>query len=487
MAVAAPDLAARLGDWTKGTGPLYARLGDAIGRLVDDGVLAPGTLLPPERRLAPVLHVSRTTVVAAYDRLKHSGRLVSRQGSGTRVAPGLGGPSGPTAVVDRGPNEVFRNLLTDPGVTIDLSAACPPASPVVLETLATVDPAELVALTSSHGYEPNGTRSLREAVAEHLTVHGLRTTAAEVLVTNGAQQAIMLVAALLVRPGDAVLVEEATYPGALDVFRSVGARLVPVPGDDHGLWPDAVADLAATAEARLLYTVATYQNPTGTTLAPDRRREVARLAAANGITVVDDTALADLRLSGPPQPRPLAAFDGDAVVTVGSLGKVLWGGLRIGWVRAPEQTVVRLARLRAVADLGGPLVSQALAVRVLPRFDEAVRGRTEDLLKARDRLVADLQALLPEWSYSVPDGGTVLWARLPSGDARSYAQVALRAGVALAAGPVVSPVGAMADRIRIPFVTSPETLGEAVRRLAAAWRAYSPGIGGGFTSEPVLG
>jgi DNA-binding transcriptional MocR family regulator len=487
MAPAEEDLVARLGEWTRGSGPLYNRLADALARLVDSGVLAPGTLLPPERRLAPMLHVSRTTVVAAYDRLKRSGRLVSRQGSGTRVAAGAGGPVGASAVVDRGPNDIFRQLLVDEGVTIDLSAASPPASPVVVDALSALDPAELAAVTVSHGYHPAGLPALRQAVADRLTAAGVATTAAEVLVTTGAQQAIALVASLLVRPGDAVLVEQATYPGALDAFRSAGARLVAVPCDEHGLVPDAVADLLDRVNPRLLYTVATYQNPTGTVLDTDRRAYLAALASSRGVPIVDDTAIADLRLSGPTPPPPLAAYDGQSVFTVGSLGKILWGGLRIGWVRAPEAAVGRLARLRAVADLGGPVISQAIGARLMPRLDEALRDRTEGLLKARDRLVADLAALVPEWSFRVPDGGAVLWVRLPAGDARSFAQVALRAGVAVAAGPALSPTGGFADHLRLPFVVDPETLGEAARRLAAAWRAYAPGIGAGFWSEPVLG
>ncbi|HEX8582437.1 MAG TPA: PLP-dependent aminotransferase family protein [Acidimicrobiales bacterium] len=487
MAPPEQDLVARLGDWTRGTGPLYARLADAIGRLVDSGVLAPGTLLPPERRLAPLLHVSRTTVVAAYDRLKRTGRLVSRQGSGTRVAPNVGGPVGASAVVDRGPNDVFRSLLADPDATIDLSAACPPVSPVVVEALAGIDPRELVALTSSHGYQPAGLPALRQAVADHLTATGLATTADEVIVTTGAQQAISLVASLFVRPGDAVLVEEATYPGALDAFRAAGARLVAVPLDEGGLRVDAVADLVDRAQPRLLYTVPTYQNPTASVMDSPRRRSLARLASAAGVPIVEDTAIADLHLSGPVPPPPIAAFDGDAVLCVGSLGKVLWGGLRVGWVRAPEATVARLARLRAVADLGGPLLSQAIGARLVSRIDEAVRHRTEHLLKSRDRLAAELSALLPEWAFRVPDGGTVLWARLPAGDARSFAQVALRFGVAIVAGPALSPTGGFTDHVRIPFIAEPDALGEAVRRLAAAWRAYAPGVGTDFTSEPVLG
>lgn len=418
MAPAEKDLVARLGDWTRGTGPLYARLADAFARLIDGGVLAPGTLLPPERRLAPLLHVSRTTVVGAYDRLKRSGRLVSRQGSGTRVAPGVGGPVGASAVVDRGPNDVFRSLLDDRHVTLDLSAACPPASPLVVRALAAVDPLDLASLTSTHGYQPAGLPVLRRAVADRLTATGLPTTVDEVLVTTGAQQAISLVASLFVRPGDAVVVEEATYPGALDAFRAAGARLVAAPLDEGGLDPAAVADLVDRVAPRLVYCIPTYQNPTGSVLDTRRRRVLARLASDSGVPLVEDTALADLHLSGPPPPPPVAAYDGGAVLSVGSLGKVLWGGLRVGWVRAPEATVARLARLRAVADLGGPVLSQALAARLLPDLDAAVRDRSEQLLKSRDRLAADLSTLLPEWSFRVPDGGTVLWVRLPAGDAR---------------------------------------------------------------------
>lgn len=485
---AAHELAERLGDWRHEPGPLHARLAASLRRLVDGGVLEPGALLPPERRLADALDVSRTTVVAAYDRLKDTGTVVSRQGSGTRVAAPGSPPVGAPAVVDQGPNDVFRGLLRDPGGTIDLSAACPPASPLVTAALAAMDPADLVAVTASHGYQPAGLPTLRKALAAHLTSTGVPTEPAEVLVTNGAQQAITLIAALFVRPRDTVLVEEATYPGALDVFRAVGARLVPVPMDDGGLRLDAVEELLDRTAPRLLYTVATFQNPSGAVLDLARRRALLRLASVRGVPVVDDRAVADLHLSGPPPPPSLAALDGgDGVLSVGSLGKVLWGGLRIGWIRAAEATVARLARLRAVGDLGGPLVSQAIAARLVPRLAEAVAERTQALRAGRDRLVADLGDLVPEWTFTVPPGGTVLWVRLPAGDARSFGQVALRFGVTVAAGPAVSPAGAFADHLRIPFVADPDTLTEGVRRLAVAWRAYSPGLRDTFTSEPLLG
>src|SRR5918998_5294553 len=177
-----------------------------------------------------------------------------------------------------------------------------------------------------------GDPALRAAVADRLSVRGLPTHADQLLITSGSQQTLTLIATVLLEPGDTVLVEEPSYLAALQAFQLAGAAVVPVPCDDEGIDPDAAAALAARHGARLLYTIPTFQNPTGRTLPLERREALVALARAGGLWLLEDDPYGELRYRGEPLP-PLAALD-DRVLSLSTLSKIAAPGLRIGWVRA---------------------------------------------------------------------------------------------------------------------------------------------------------
>lgn len=160
-------------------------------------------------------------------------------------------------------------------------------------------------------------------------------------------------------------------------------------------------------------------------------------------------------------------------MTIGSLSKVLWGGLRVGWIRAARPVVERLMRLKIVADMGSPVLAQTLAAELVPRFDEAVAERRDFLRDRHAALTAALGEHLPSWVWEEPRGGCTLWVRIPSGDARGLGQVAQRCGVNVVPGQVLSVEGRHADRLRLPFVHEPGVIADAVRRLAVAWEIYA--------------
>jgi DNA-binding transcriptional MocR family regulator len=160
------------------------------------------------------------------------------------------------------------------------------------------------------------------------------------------------------------------------------------------------------------------------------------------------------------------------VLSIGSLSKLVWAGLRVGWVRAPEPIIQRLARLKIATDLCSPLLTQRIAVRLLGAIDEFRKMRRLQLEPRRDLLVTLLKQHLPEWKFRVPNGGLFLWVKLPYGDAREFSQVALRHGVILLPGPVMSDAEEHVRFIRLPFLAEPETLTSGVNRLASAWRDY---------------
>ena len=205
------------------------------------------------------------------------------------------------------------------------------------------------------------------------------------------------------------------------------------------------------------------------------RREVARIAVELGVPVIDDGTLADLVLDGAPPPL-IASFAPDApVLTIGSLSKLMWPGLRIGWVRAPEPIVERLARLKSANDLGSPLLTQAIAVRLLGVLDEARRLRKLELKPRRDVMADLLKDHLPDWNFRLPAGGLFFWVKLPVGDSREFAQVALRHGVLILPGPTMSATEQHGPFLRIPFLAEPKAMRAGVRRLTAAWRDYQAG------------
>jgi DNA-binding transcriptional MocR family regulator len=461
--------------WTPGRGPLHRSLASALREAIRSGQLPSGFRLPAERQLAQRLHISRTTVVAAYELLRQEDLVERRQGSGTRVRGAQ--RSAPAALQVEPPsrNSLFRRLTDGPDETIDLVGAYL-LSPEGLPRLAFdgLD-REIARLSKTPGYAPLGHPPLRRAIAEHLSRSGVPTTVEQVLVTGGAQQGIYLAARQLLQPGDPVVVENPTYPGALDAVSTASARLAWVSTGQAGADVEAIAGLAARLNVRLVYVTSTFQNPVGGVMPLAQRRRLAQLVQERDMLLIDDQCLAGLCLVRDEPPPPIAAFAPDApILTIGSISKMGWGGLRVGWVRAPEAIIARLGRAKAVADLGASLPGQLMAMRLLQSY-ATLQAERVALLAERFELVSSLLGtLLPSWTWERPQGGLCLWVRLPVGTAADFAQVALRHGVSVVPGPVASPDGSFADYLRLPFGHQPAAVESGMRRLASAWAAYQP-------------
>ncbi|MFL1430818.1 MULTISPECIES: PLP-dependent aminotransferase family protein [unclassified Nocardiopsis] len=474
------DLSFLLGRWATGPDPLYLLLAARIRSLVEEGALAPGAGLPAERSLAVRLSVGRGTVVRAYDLLRDEGALVRRQGSGTAVAPAAAPEPGAGEAAQYG--MAFLGMFEPPPESLMLTCAAPDAPPPALRAAYREAAARLAGFSDDIGYHPAGLPELRAALADRFTARGLATSPDDVLITNGAQQALDLLVRCRVLPGDTVVAERPTYPGALALFGEAGAAVRTVDVGPAGT--DVPALLAAMADGpALTYLVPSFHNPTGAVMDPLHRRRVAAAAGEHGLLVIDDETMADLGFEGP-VPPPLASYPGgERIVTVGSLSKLAWGGLRVGWIRARPPVLDRLRRAKALSDMGGDVASQ-LAAAVLLRDPEAlVRDRRAELRTRHDRLAAELDRRLPDWRYTPAAGGQTLWVRLPHGDAASFAQVALRHRVALLPGEALCAGGGGRAWLRLPFLASEETLAEAVRRIAAAWEHY--GAAGGPRTAPL--
>jgi DNA-binding transcriptional MocR family regulator len=478
-----PHLARLLGAW-RSTRPAYLALAAAIRLLVLDGRLPLRTRLPGERELAAALGVSRTTAAGAYAALRQEGFLASRRGaaSWTTLPADRGAPAGPATgapATARPADDV-----------IDLSAAATAAPEGALHRALAAATAELPRHLPTAGYEAAGLPSLRAAVAAHLTRRGVPTTPAQVLVTAGAQHAFMLLLRVLCGPGDRVLVDHPTYPNALDAVRAVGARPVPVALLADGWDVDMLAAALRQAAPRLAYLIADHHNPTGLTLAPEDRATVVALARDSRTPLVVDETMAELGLDpDTPAPAPVAAHDpgGETVITVGSMSKAFWAGLRIGWIRASPTLVGRLTLARATVDMAGPVVEQLVA-RELLADPAAVLGPQRALLRARrDTLVAAVRAALPGWAFAVPAGGLSLWARLDAPRSSALAAVADRHGVRIAAGPRFGVDGAFERFARLPYTLPEPQLEAAVERLAVAWRAVAGDASERAAADPAAG
>ncbi|HEY1705039.1 MAG TPA: PLP-dependent aminotransferase family protein [Trebonia sp.] len=476
--ISAAALADLLGLWAAPDGPLYRMLATRIGRLADTGELPPGLRLPPERELASALSVSRNTVAMAYQHLRDEGMARSRQGSGTQIVPHRTTPG----AVHRA-NGWFARVLATADVRIDLSMAavdCAPQVAAALEDPATVlDRSARREIMTGTGYFPYGVPSLRAAIASVLTTrYGLPTRPAEVLVTTGGQQGIDLLIRCELAAGQPAIAEDPTFPGGLDALQRSATRLVGVPAGD-------VARLGHALQAHhpgLVYLIPSYQNPVGLSMPLATRESVVSLAAAHpDVVFIDDMVMADAGLTDAALPPPLAALaPGLAnVVTIGSLSKTYWGGLRTGWIRAPEGIIARLTAAKSATDLGSTAYQQAVLAAVVAGQHDEIRKWRRDWLRLRyDALAGAFRERLPGWTWTPPEGGLTIWARLPGEtDSGAFAEVALRHGVAVVPGRLLSVGGSpdAARHVRIAYTRPPGQLAAAAEALAAAGQAGTTG------------
>ncbi|MFI0270662.1 PLP-dependent aminotransferase family protein [Streptomyces luteogriseus] len=316
-----------------------------------------------------------------------------------------------------------------------------------------------------------GEPALRDALAARTTARGLPTGPDDLLVTTGSQQALSLLAAALLEPGDTVLVESPCYLAALQAFGFAGARILAVPGDEHGVDPAALEELVVRERPKLLYTVPTFQNPTGRTLPAGRRAAVAAVAARRGLWIVEDDPYGELRYDGERVPW-IAAHPGaeDRTVLLGSFSKVMAPGLRLGWLRAPGELRRACAVAKQAADLHTPTVNQLAAARYLADNDlDAHVARVARVYRdRRDAMLSGLAGALPEGSvWNRPEGGMFLWARLPEPyDTTALLPRVVRHNVAYVPGAPFYAGTPDRTTLRLCFVTqTPQEIGEGLRRL----------------------
>jgi DNA-binding transcriptional MocR family regulator len=455
-------LVAALGQWRAGRGPLFERLASALARASEQAALPAGGELPAERVLARELEVSRSTVVAAYRELRECGVAVTRHGSGTvmrNVMPAARGASAPAVAA-----LLARADFSAP--LIDLSVGAPDFDDLVGDL--TLSGSALPRRARGHGYVPLGWPELRDRVAQLLSRRGAPSSPDEVLITNGAQEAISLAVGLVAADGRRIAVESPGYSSALDAIMRAGGQPLAVERDAGGLRVDSLKQLLARNHIHALYIAPSCNNPTGGRTVQHRRERIAALAADHELTVIEDTVLDELRFDADPG-APLWALQPERVFAAGSLSKVAWGGLRVGWLRAPRPVILRLARVKGALNIGVGAFDQLAALAILDEYPRLCQQRRTQANEHMHAIVDALRRELPEWNIPAPEGGWSLWLTPPAGSGAAFAQAALRHGVAITPGGANSPDGAFPECVRICYGPSPALLEAAAQRLAAAW------------------
>jgi DNA-binding transcriptional MocR family regulator len=431
------------------------------------GELRPGMRLPSERALAARLSVSRVTVVRALARLRYEGLVHTRHGSGTFVATSdrmidtvaaRQDRSGPAAVAGADALDLRWATTAGPAdLTGVVQAAVRDALPVALR---------------GDGATSGSLGGLTELLAGYLTGSGLPTGPGQLTLTSGAMTGLGLVLDVAGPAGRLAVTDTPTYPGALRILSQHGRRTRGWPAGPAGPgpagWdPGHLARLLRAGSPGVLYVQPDGHNPTGAIM-PAAARDAAARAAAAGWLVVADETMRPLHLARD-QASSLAAFD-HRVVVVSSLSKTVWGGLRLGWVRAPA-ALTRQLRSAAVATGAGPsALDQITAARLLPTLDQVVQRRTRLLAENLQYLEHRLRSLAAAGAtirWSRPAGGITLWLDLHPRSSYEVVRECARLGVLLEPASTYAADGRDDRHLRIPFTLPPAALDQVASTLAA--------------------
>jgi GntR family transcriptional regulator of abcA and norABC len=404
--------------------PIYKQIAEYIEYRISSGEFPPGSLLPSERTLANDLNVNRSTVVAAYDELRTSGLIFSKKGSGTRVSPFTSGKErlpNWNQYMDTGtflPNiRMIRRILEETHHKNLLDLATGELSPELFPNEYFKQIIKNGEFFSHLGYEnPQGNYQLRETIAEHVKQYKcIDSTASSVLITSGAQQALHLIVQCLLKPGDAVAIEDPSYCYSLPIFKSLGIKIHLLPVDENGINPNDLLDLYKKHQIRMVFLNPNFQNPTGTVLNVERRRKILTIALKYGIPIVEDDPYTLTSFEKEPIPTLKSMDHYGIVIYISSLSKILSSGLRIGWIIAPQPIIQRLTDVKQQIDFGQSIFPQWIANEFLisPFFLPHITKLREELKERRDILISSLRNYMPSHAeFFTPKGGIHLWCKL---------------------------------------------------------------------------
>jgi DNA-binding transcriptional MocR family regulator len=471
--------------------PIYRQVVRRIQELIHAGALPEGFRLPPERRLAAALGVNRSTVLNAYRELKALGLLDAHVGRGTAVvrppqAPSIRGSAGdvPWRQLFRGSMARSRDpiiadllALTERRDMISFAIGLPApellpldiVGDMMAEILREAGPAALQH-SPTEGHTP-----LRATLAQWLAARGIHARTSEVLVVSGSQQGLDLVSKVFLDPGDMVVVEEPTYIGALQAFRGAQARLFGVPVDAHGMRTDILASVLEHHRPKLIYTLPTFQNPSGAVMTLERRRQLLELAARWQVPVVEDDPYSELRYEGNALPSLKALDESDLVLYLSTFSKVLLPGLRVGYMVAPQVVLRQLVLAKQGADLHTNSFGQYLLEAFVREghFATHIESLKNVYRRRRDRMAAALEreTAVP-LEMRKPDGGFYIWCGISDSIELSLLMAnAVARGVTFLPGRACFAAEPSENAVRLNFTHCPEhTIDLGIERLLEAVR-----------------
>ena len=475
--------------------PLYQQIKTYLSQGILAGSLASDTRLPASRQLARDLGVNRITVETAYAELEADGLIFSKVGSGTyilpikplppisKVASGTAWPLWQQGLRARAEasgvsmlNRTFATTEHPNLINFSDGSGDSHLFPVddfrkVLQSIMRRDGISALDYGERSGYAP-----LRRTLAHILASQGLQTQPENILITAGSQQALSLVSQLLLKPGDVILVENPTYAGALDLFRSLNFKVVGIPTDEQGMQVELLEKLLQQHHPKLVYTIPNFHNPTGTCLSSPRRRDLLVLADRYNVPILEDDFVGDLRYDGRTQPSLKALDPGGRVIYISTFSKMLMPGLRVGFLVADGPVYDSLVNFKYVNDLAtSTLIQRALETYVtVGRYQSHLRRSCQVFRKRRDAMLSAIQRYLPAGVHTdPPQGGLFVWLRLPNNlSSEELLVLAHEEGVDFVPGNhFFSDNSNGRDWLRLNFVVqTPDKIDEGMQRLGKAIR-----------------
>ncbi|TYQ14856.1 UNVERIFIED_CONTAM: DNA-binding transcriptional MocR family regulator [Acetivibrio alkalicellulosi] len=413
--------------------PIYIQIRNQIRSMIFDGQLPAGFILPPERKLADSLGINRSTVLNAYRELKADGLVDSHVGKGTIVQSHLtevskgGGVINPpqwrqffSQMAERSTMPLLRELLETANREdiISFAAGISGLEMDPIETLVGME-TDLINQPSHFALKHTPTEgflSLRENIALLMEKRGVSCSIEEIMVLSGSQQGIDLAARVFIDPGDVIIVEEPSFFSALQIFQSVGARVMGVPVDENGMQIDILEQVLQRYRPKFIYTMPTYQNPSGVSMSLERRKALIELAYKRKVLILEDDPYGELRFEGNRLP-PLKEIDKYGhVIYLSTFSKILFPGIRIGWMVAPKPVINQFAMAKQMADLHANSISQWIVDRFLSSgsLDQHIKKICTEYEIRRDLMLESLMNNPIEGlKWNKPLGGFYLWCKLP--------------------------------------------------------------------------
>ncbi|MGG1678286.1 PLP-dependent aminotransferase family protein [Neobacillus sp. NRS-1170] len=466
--------------------PIYKQLAMYIENGIADGTFPHDKPLPSERGLAKELGVNRSTVVSAYDELESNGLIDRNRGSGTTVSKDIWGlakkriPSW-NRYIEAGsflPNvpvtqRIHKEMADHKLINLASGELSQDLFPLTSLREITANRSFIGTLGYDH---PQGNAIFRQTLTNHVKqFRGIETNPSKILITSGAQQALHLVVQCLLKPGDAVAIENPSYHYNLPVFKSAGIKTYYLNGDKDGINPNDITTLYKKHRIRMIFLNPIFQNPTGTLMPVERRKKILELSSEYGIPVVED------------DPYSLTSFTGEKIETlksldqhgnvlyISSLTKIVASGLRIGWIIGPKAVIERLADAKHQVDFGHASYSQWIANDFLEskEFESHIENLVKQLESRRDQMVASLDSFLKnQVDFHIPEGGIHLWCRIKKEfNETQLLEESIKRGVIYVPG---STMGTEKGFVRFTFAREKEELiNEGIKRFADALTVVS--------------